>query len=573
MYNKVDNTKVREKVYDGAVEIAELIISTLGPQGSNVVIDKGPSYYPLITNDGSTIAKSYKPNSKNSYENIGSKMIIQAAEATNSSAGDGTSTTTLLAIELMKSILHKSQDDNYNPYELIRGMKKATEAITTGLKDTSRQVTNIDSIYYIAKISSGSESIAKLVKEAYEVLGNSGVIVLDKSATADDSMEIVKGYQVGSGIISQYLTNNNTADRHESRNPKILVTSQPIAKVADILAISDTISKTNESLVIFANEISDDVIRFYIANKQALDCSIVKVGGTKSQYTEILEDIACYTGATLFDDKTIKLKDVVNISDLGTADKVESSLKYTNIINSNINEDVIAKRCESIKSRLEKHNDTPDMVNLLRKRLAMLQSGVAEIRVGASSDIELNERYLRVEDCINAVRIAISDGISLGSGLGYLIARSANSTQEVTDGVLAKCSRWYREGYTLVHSAVGKVISTVWLNSRIVRFDPSNNFDLDSDPDLILSEEISVSDEEDYQHRFELQSIVDNLFNFDEPNSTLIRDSRGNIVVKDLYEEGIIDPTRVLIDALTNAVSVASMFATMDGAIIADKEI
>lgn len=555
MYNKIDNSKVREKVLLGALDVSNLIISTIGPEGSNVVIDKGPTYYPLITNDGATIARSYKPKS-NSYSNIGSKMIIQAAEGTNTNSGDGTSTTTLLTATMMLHIWNLMDNNNRvkNPYDLIKGMNNARDMIVELLNSNSKPIDNLEDIYNIARISSGNNlEIANLIRDSYEIVGKDGVIVLDKSATPDDTVSVTTGYQVDSGMVSQYLANTEDQSKNISRNPRVLVTNKALNKITDLVDISDRLSKLGESLVIFTHEVSDDIIQFYLNNKHILDCNIVRVEGVKSMVDTVLEDIATYTNTILIKEDD-NLKELTT-NQLGIAERVESSNKVTNIIRGKFDKAKLDSRILAIDSSLKDNSNTKDMLTLLEKRKAMLSAGIVELKVGANSEIELNDKYLRVEDCINAVKVALRKGISRGAGVEYkmiadTIGNSIDKSTITNDEYL---------GIQLVLLAINSLYATIITKSKI---------DMDNIYTSIKITNDDIGDKVVYDKN---DDIVNDIESELDNNSNLgVIKKNSKMYLCDPYDEGVIDPTSVLIDAVNNSVSVASSYATLEGSIITE---
>ncbi len=393
--------------------LADAVKVTLGPKGRNVVLDKGYGS-PLITNDGVSIAKEIEL--EDTFENMGAKLVYEVANNTNDVAGDGTTTATLLAQSMIQKGF-KAIEKGANPVLMREGIEKASQEVAKRLLEKSHKVETSRDIASVATISSGSQEIGEIIAEAMEKVGKDGVINVDESKGFDTSLEISEGLQYDKGYISPYMVSDREKMSIEMENAFVMVTDQKINTIQEILPVLEKVVQTNKPLLIIADDIENEVVSTLIVNKLRGTFNVVatKAPGFGDNQKEMLQDIATLCGATFFaKDLNMDLKEM-DLPDLGQVKKVLIDKDHTTLIDGVHEEDALKNRVEEIRASIERTTSDYDKKRL-QERLAKLTNGVAVIKVGATTESELKEKKLRIEDALNATKAAVAEGIVIGGG-------------------------------------------------------------------------------------------------------------------------------------------------------------
>jgi len=514
----------RDSVLKGVDTLADAVKITLGPKGRNVILDR--SYgSPMIVNDGVTIAKEIEL--EDTFENMGAKMIYEVANHTNDSAGDGTTTATLLAQAMIHSGL-EAVEKGSNPVLLREGIEKAANTVADKLLNSARKIDSSSEIANVAAISSGSEEIGKIVSEAMDKVGKNGVINVDESKGFDTSLEVTEGLRYDKGYISPYMITDREKMAVEMENPLILVTDQKISTIQEVLPILEQIVQANKPLLIIAEDIETEVVSTLIVNKLRGTFNVVatKAPGFGDNQKANLQDIAILTGATFVSkDLAMQLKDL-SMKDLGSAKKVVVEKDNTTIIDGTGSKKAFKERISEIENLIERTTSDYDKKNL-QERLAKLTNGVAVIKVGATTEAELKERKLRIEDALNATKAAIEEGIVTGGGCALM-----NIYKEIKDKVNSD-NEDVQKGINLVFDALTKPLYQIAENAGY------NGKDI---VDKQLSQKTNVG--------------------FDAKNGDWV----------DMFKTGIVDPCKVTRSALLNAASIAGLLITTEAAVGTIKE-
>ena len=385
----------RDSVLKGVDTLADAVRITLGPKGRNVVLDKGYGS-PMIVNDGVTIAKEIEL--EDTFENMGAKMIYEVANHTNDSAGDGTTTATLLAQAMIHSGLD-AVETGANPVMLREGIEIASKKVADKLLDSARKIDSSAEIANVAAISSGSQEIGNIVSEAMDKVGKNGVINVDESKGFDTSLEVTEGLKYDKGYISPYMVSDREKMNVEMENPAILVTDQKITTIQEVLPLLEQIVQANKPLLIIADDLENEVVSTLIVNKLRGTFNVVatKAPGFGDNQKANLQDIAILTGAKFVSkDLGMQLKDLT-MKDLGSAKKVIVEKDSTTIIDGAGSKKALKERIAEISNAIEHTTSTYDK-DKLKERLAKLSDGVAVIKVGATTETELKEKKLRIEE-------------------------------------------------------------------------------------------------------------------------------------------------------------------------------
>lgn len=404
---------VKEAMLKGVDLLADTVKVTLGPKGRNVVLDKGYGS-PLITNDGVSIAKEIEL--EDPFENMGAKLVYEVANNTNDVAGDGTTTATILA----QSMIHKgfkAIEKGANPVLLREGIDKAAKEVAQCLLKKAHKVETSKDIASVATISSGSKEIGDIIAEAIEKVGKDGVINVDESKGFDTSLQINEGLQYDKGYISPYMVSDREKMNIEMENAYIMVTNQKISTIQEILPVLEKLVQIGKPLLIVAEDIENEVVSTLVVNKLRGTFNVVatKAPGFGDDQKAQLEDIAALCGAKFFDkDLNMELKNM-ELEDLGLVKKVVIDKDHTTLIEGASKEGVMKQRVEEIRANIENSSSDYDKKKY-QERLAKLTNGVAVIKVGATTESELKEKKLRIEDALNATKAAISEGIVVGGG-------------------------------------------------------------------------------------------------------------------------------------------------------------
>ncbi len=514
----------REKMLKGVDKLADTVKVTLGPKGRNVILEK--SYgSPLITNDGVTIAKEI--DFKDAYENMGAKLVQEVASKTNDQAGDGTTTATVLA----QAIIHeglRAVDKGANPVLLKEGMDLASKKISNLLLDKTRTLETSQDIASVASISSGSEEIGDIIAQAMDKVGRNGVINVDESKGFETELELVEGMQYDKGYISPYMVSDTEKMEVDLENAYILVTDQKISTIKDILPLLESVVESNKPLFIIADDIENEVVSTLIVNKLRGTFNVVatKAPGFGDNQKEMLMDIAALTGAKFYaKDLNMQIKDM-SIEDLGTAKKIAVSKDSTTILEGSGNKKDIDERVRTIKEQL--NNASSDYnKKQLKERLGKLTDGVAMLKVGATTETELKEKKLRIEDALNATKAAVDEGIVIGGG-SILIDIYNELKGTLTDDNLDT-----QKGINIVLESLLKPLYQIAENAGY-----------------------------DGIEIVEKQKTQKNNIGFNAKTGEWVN----------MLDAGIIDPTKVTRNAVLNASSIAAMFVTTEAAVVSSEE-
>lgn len=514
----------REQMLKGVDVLANAVKTTLGPKGRNVVLDKGYGS-PLITNDGVTIAKEIEL--EDTFANMGAKLVYEVANNTNDTAGDGTTTATLLA----QSMIHKGIDaveKGSNPVLLREGIDLASKKVAEKLIAKAHKVDSSKGIASVASISSGSKEIGDIISKAMDRVGKNGVINVDESKGFDTSLEVTEGLRYDKGYISPYMVSDREKMNVEMENPLVMVTDQKISTIQDVLAVLEKVVQMNKPLLIIADDIENEVISTLIVNKLRGTFNVVatKAPGFGDSQKDTLSDIAVLTGAKFISkDLGMNLKDV-DIEDLGTCKKVVVEKDHTTIIEGAGSKEDFNTRVSEIENLIANTDSDYDKKRL-QERLAKLTNGVAVIKVGATTESELKEKKLRIEDALNATKAAIEEGIVVGGG-----------------ACLVEIYRELKEELTSDNADVSKGI-------RIV-------LDSLTEPLYQIAENAGYNGKDIVDKQMTQETNV----GFDAKNGSWV----------DMFAEGIVDPCKVTRSAVLNAASISGLFVTTEAAVGEIKE-
>src|SRR5919199_828276 len=412
----------RRALKRGIDALADAVKITLGPKGRNVVLDKkfGP---PTITNDGVTIAKEIEL--EDPFENMGAQLLKEAATKTNDIAGDGTTTATVLAQAIVNEGF-RNVTAGANPLQLKRGIETAVDAVVGSLKEQSIPVADQTTIAQVAAISAADEEIGRLIAEVMEKVGKDGVITVEESKTLKFETDFVEGMQFDRGYISPYFITDSTRMEAELDEPYILITDKKISAIADILPVLERFLQVSKNLLIVAEDVDGEALATLVVNKLrgTLNVLAVKAPGFGDRRKAMLEDIATLTGGVVISEEVGRKLDSATIQDLGRARKVVANKDETTIVEGRGSEESIKGRIQQIRTQINETTSDFDREKL-QERLAKLAGGVAVIRVGAATEVELKEKKHRVEDAVSATKAAVEEGIVAGGGSAFVSAMPA----------------------------------------------------------------------------------------------------------------------------------------------------
>ena len=516
----------RKALETGVNKLADTVKVTLGPKGRNVILDKMFGV-PLITNDGVTIAKEIELEDR--FENMGAQLVKQVATKTNDVAGDGTTTATVLAQAIIREGL-KNVTAGANPIILRKGIQKAVEASVEELKKQSRTIETQEEIAQVGAVSSGDDEIGKLIAEAMEVVGKEGVITVEESKTMNTELETVEGMQFDRGFVSAYMVTD--VDKMEAvlNDPYILITDKKISNIQELLPILNKIVEQGKRLLIIAEDVEGEALSTLVLNKLRGVCEIVavKAPGFGDRRKEMLQDIATLTGGVVISEEVgYDLKEA-DLEMLGRASSVKVVKDSTTIVGGNGEKEDIQNRVNQIKHLVEVTTSDFDKEKLL-ERLAKLSGGVAVVKVGAATEVEMKEKKLRIEDALNATRAAVEEGIVAGGGTALV------STIPVLDKLVETLEGEEQLGAKIVRKALEEPLRQIAINAGLEGAVIVQN---------VISEDPEVG--------------------FDALNEKYVN----------MIEAGIVDPTKVTRSALQNAASIAGVFLTTEAAVadIPEKE-
>ncbi len=515
------NEEARRTVLRGVEILANAVKVTLGPKGRNVVIEKKFGS-PTITKDGVTVAKEIELEEP--YENIGAQLVKEVAEKTSDTAGDGTTTATILAESIFKEGL-KNVAAGANPMALKRGIDKAVEVVVEELKKISKPVKDKKEIAQVATIAANGDSkIGELIADAMDKVGKDGVITVEEAKSMATTMEVVEGMQFDQGYLSPYFITDTEKMECVLDDPYILIYEKKISNVKDLLPLLEKIARSGKPLLIIAEDIEGEALATLVVNKirGTLSCAAVKAPGYGDRRKAMLEDIAILTGGrAITEDLGIKLESVT-LDDLGRAKRVRIDKENTTIVEGAGKTSAIQGRISQIKKQIEETDSDYDREKL-QERLAKLAGGVAVINVGAATETEMKEKKARVEDALHATRAAVEEGIIPGGEIGLL--RCISAVEKL------KLEADEQIGASIVRRALEEPLRQLVSNAG-----------------------------------FEGSVIVEQL----RKEKTNVGFDAENNKVCDMFEAGIIDPTKVARTALQNSASIASLLITTE-CVVAEK--
>ena len=512
----------RASMLRGVDILANTVKVTLGPKGSNVVLEKAFGS-PLITNDGVTIAKEIEL--EDHFENMGAKLVAEVASKTNDIAGDGTTTATVLTQAIVREGL-KNVTAGANPVGIRRGIELATRAAVEELHKISRPVESKEAIAQVAAISSGSQEVGSLIAEAMEKVGNDGVITIEESKGIETELDVVEGMQFDRGYLSQYMVTDNDKMVAHLDNPFILITDKKVSNIQEIIPLLEQIVQQGRALLIIADDVDGEALPTLVLNKLrgTFNVVAVKAPGFGDRRKAMLEDIAVLTGAQVItEDLGLELKDAT-LAQLGTAGKVVVSKDNTTIVEGAGSKELIANRVALIRSQAQDTTSDFDREKL-QERLAKLSGGVAVIKVGAATETELKEKKLRIEDALNATRAAVEEGIVSGGGTALV------NVQKTVDALELEGDE--ATGAKIVSRSLEEPLRQIATNAG-------------------LEGSVIVAHLKAQELGIGYNAASDEWVN--------------------MIEAGIVDPTKVTRSALQNAASVSALLLTTE-AVVADKPI
>jgi len=511
--------QARDNMLIGVDTLANTVKLTLGPKGRNVALDRGYGS-PIIVNDGVSIAREIELEDKE--QNAGAKLVYEVANKTNDVAGDGTTTATVLAQAMIHNGFN-AVDKGANPVLVRNGIDKASKAVSDALLANSKKISTNADIAAVAGISAGDEEIGKTIAEAMDKVGKDGVITVEEGKGFDTTLDVVQGMQFDKGYISPYMVTDSEKMVAELENAFVMVTDQKVNNIQDILPMLQSVVEAHRPLFIIADDVDNDVASTLIVNKLRGTFNVVAVKAPEfgDNQKNILQDIAIMTGANFYSkDLSMSLKDIT-VADLGSAKKIKVTKDNTTIVDGAGEEDAVANRVAELKGQVAETKSDYDKKNL-QKRIAKLSSGVAVIRVGATTETEMKDKKLRLEDAINATAAAVAEGVVPGGGIALL-----NVYRELK-GKLTDKNPDIQKGIDVVLNA---------LTAPLYQMSVNAGFDGD---DVI-----------------DASKIRNDGLGFDAKTGEWIN----------MMEKGIIDPTKVARSAVINAASISALFITTEAVV------
>ncbi len=517
--------EARQKLIAGADKLVDTVKITLGPKGRNVVLSRGLTT-PLITNDGVTIAKEIEL--ADPYENLGASIIKEVCVKTNDVAGDGTTTASVLAQAIIREGI-KNFTAGANPIILRQGIEQAIEVAVRKLKQMSKPVEDFKAISQLASISAGDTRVGELISQAMERVGRDGIITIEESNSVTTELNVVEGMQFNRGYISSYMCNDTNKMQATLDNPYILITNKKISNFQDILPIVETLATNGASLLIIADDVEGDALATIVLNKVRglFNCVCVKPPSFGDRRREELIDFATFVGATYISDEIGQnLKDIT-INDLGRCKQAIITKDNTTLISGEGSNQNIQDRIQCIKSQLSEADNSYDK-EVLSERIGKLSGAVAQICVGALTEVELKERKLRIEDALNATKAGVEEGIVAGGGTALLkCIKEVLTYANTLDGDL-------KTGALIVGNSLSAPIKQICVNAGV-------------DYGVVIDKIVTNPDE---------------YYGYDALNGKYCN----------MVQAGIIDPTKVTRSALQNAGSVASTMLTTEALVTDVKE-
>ena len=520
--------EARKKLTEGVDKMADAVVATLGPNGRNVVISK-PGDYPQSTKDGVTVARSI--SLEDPVEELGVQMLKQAAIKTADNAGDGTTTATLLAREMINMGL-KKLNDGANAVDIKRGMDKGVESIVENLRRNSEEIASQDQLEQIATISANNdETIGKLISTAMEKVGRDGVVHIEESKTGETYLETVEGMQFDRGYKSPYFVTNNNTMTAVLNDAYILIADHRFTAIKDLLPILEQVSQTNKSLLIIADDVDSEALATLIVNKMrgTLKCCAVKAPEFGDRKKLVLEDIATLTGGQVFTkEKGMKLEKF-SWDWFGEARAITVSKEKTTIVDGKGSEEAISQRVEELAQQIEKA-ETPFEMEKLQDRMAKFVGGVAIVHVGGNTELEMKEKKDRVDDALHATKAALEEGIVPGGGMALLY--SNNVVRDFENG-----NPDYNFGLRIIQQACKKPFEQILTNAGHTEAEAQIlSYEFNGGKDIWIGYNIKHEEE------------------------------------VNMKEAGIIDPLKVTRSALQNAASVAGTILLTEAVVVDKKE-
>lgn len=515
--------EARKALSAGIDKLADTVKITLGPKGRNVVLGKKFGA-PVITNDGVTIAKEIEL--KDAFENMGAQLVREVATKTNDAAGDGTTTATVLAQALVTEGM-KNVAAGANPMDVKRGMQKAVSAAVEAFKANSKTMNGTADIARVATVSAGDENIGNLIAEAMEKVSADGVITIEESKTAETYSEVVKGMQFDRGYITPYMVTDTERMEAVLDDAYVLITDKKISVIQDILPLLEQIVQSGKKLLIVAEDVEGEALSTLIVNRLRGTFTVVavKAPGFGDRRKEMLQDIAILTGGTVVSEELgYELKDA-SMEMLGRARQVKVTKEYTTIVDGMGDKDAVAARIAQIRAQMEVTTSDFDKEKL-QERLAKLSGGVAVIKVGAATEVEMKDKKLRIEDALNAAKAAVEEGIVAGGGTAPVNAIPA------VEKVIESLEGDQRTGAKIVRKALEAPLRQIATNAGL--------------EGSVIIDKIMASGKVNFGFNAQTEEYGD------------------------MIAAGIVDPTKVTRSALENAASVASMVLTTES-LVADE--
>ncbi|CAB3679771.1 MULTISPECIES: chaperonin GroEL [Achromobacter] len=513
-----DDARVR--IVRGVNVLANAVKTTLGPKGRNVVLERSFGA-PTVTKDGVSVAKEIELKDK--FENIGAQLVKDVASKTSDNAGDGTTTATVLAQAIVMEGL-KYVAAGFNPIDLKRGIDKAVAAAVAELKKQSKPVTTSKEIAQVGSISANSDSsIGQIIADAMDKVGKEGVITVEDGKSLENELDVVEGMQFDRGYLSPYFINSPEKQVAVLEDPFVLIFDKKISNIRDLLPVLEQVAKSSRPLLIIAEDVEGEALATLVVNniRGILKTTAVKAPGFGDRRKAMLEDIAILTGGTVISEETGMSLEKAGLAELGQAKRIEVGKENTTIIDGAGDSKSIEARVKQVRIQIEEATSDYDREKL-QERVAKLAGGVAVIRVGAATEVEMKEKKARVEDALHATRAAVEEGVVAGGGVALLRAKQAIAE-------LKGDTPDQNAGIKLILRAVEEPLRTIVTNA---------------------GEEASV--------------VVSNVLN-----------GKGNYGYNaatgeytDLVEQGVLDPTKVTRTALQNAASVASLLLTAEAAVV-----
>jgi len=513
-----DDARVR--IVRGVNVLANAVKTTLGPKGRNVVLERSFGA-PSVTKDGVSVAKEIELKDK--FENIGAQLVKDVASKTSDNAGDGTTTATVLAQAIVQEGL-KYVAAGFNPIDLKRGIDKAVTAAVGELQKISKPVTTSKEIAQVGSISANSDaSIGQIIADAMDKVGKEGVITVEDGKSLENELDVVEGMQFDRGYLSPYFINNADKQVAALDDPYVLIFDKKISNIRDLLPILEQVAKSSRPLLIIAEDVEGEALATLVVNniRGILKTTAVKAPGFGDRRKAMLEDIAILTGGTVISEETGLSLEKATLAELGQAKRIEVAKENTTIIDGAGDSKAIEARVKQIRVQIEEATSDYDREKL-QERVAKLAGGVAVIRVGAATEVEMKEKKARVEDALHATRAAVEEGVVAGGGVALLRAKQAiaNLKGDTPD---------QNAGIKLILRAVEEPMRIIVTNA---------------------GEEASVV----------VNTVLNGKGNYGYNAAT------GEYV--DLVEQGVLDPTKVTRTALQNAASVASLLLTAEAAVV-----